>query len=75
MKCLLKIFVAMFFSMIIYFLLGVNIQGCPRFYSIPFGGCSYSDKIIIINLLFWFIMIMILTEVLLKNKKKTSQWK
>lgn len=39
-----------------YLVLGISIPGCPRFHSVPFGGCSYSDEVISGNLAFWAIV-------------------
>ena len=47
------VIVAMAMATASYFVLGISVPGCPRFYSIPFGGCSYSDAIIAQNLVFW----------------------
>jgi presenilin-like A22 family membrane protease len=50
--------ISIILSVIVYFLLGVNIPGCARFNSIPFGGCGYSDQTTAINLIFWFCVIL-----------------
>lgn len=44
-------------SPLFYFLLGIQLPGCPRFHSFPFGGCSYQDQIILLNLGFWMVVI------------------
>lgn len=62
-------FMSIISAVFIYFLLGVNISGCARFRSFPFGGCSYSEEIIAINTIFYTLIIFIFL-VFLHNKSK-----
>lgn len=62
-------FMALVSAVVVYFLLGVNVSGCARFHSIPFGGCSYTDEIIAINTIFYTLIIFMFL-VFLHNKSQ-----
>lgn len=71
MTILFLSFISLILSVVVYFLLGVNIPGCARFNSIPFGGCGYSDETTIFSLIFWFIIffsIILLIRLIIKKK-------
>jgi hypothetical protein len=71
---LLLAIISTFLSIIIYFLLGVNISDCARFNSIPFGGCGYSDATTAMNLMFWFcITFSIILVIRFIRRKKISK--
>lgn len=44
-------------AVMIYFFLGVSSSSCPRFKSIPFGGCTYTDEAITMNVIFWTLLV------------------
>lgn len=60
-------------SIVLYFIIGINfIAECPRFKSIPFGGCGYSDESSANNLVFWFMIIFtmfVIAQLIFKKKK------
>lgn len=61
---------ATFASPACYFILGVSLPGCPRFRSVPFGGCSYSDGVIAINLAFWALVCFSVVCLILRKRPK-----
>lgn len=67
-------FMSLVSAVVVYFLLGVNVPGCSRFHSLPFGNCSYTDEIITINTIFYTLIIFILL-VFLHNKSQKKDKK
>lgn len=61
--------VSVILAILMYFLLGISFDNCSRFQSIPFGGCSYTDDVILINFSFWYFTIFLVLYYITHDKK------